>query len=105
MYIYNLTTNVTEQAHDKWLLWMRQTHIPAMLATGKFTKAKLVKVSVQDKMGGLTYSAQYTCATAEDLKNFYRDYSPKLNKEMMRLFVNQIVLFGTELEIIEEFAL
>ena len=103
MYIYNITNNVAEKIHNKWLDWMRTTHIPAMLATGKFSKATLVLVSVNEEMGGITYATQYKCESAELLKDFYRDYAPKLNKEVLTKFPNQVVIFGTELKVIEEF--
>lgn len=103
MYIYNITTNVSEEVHDKWLKWMRKTHIPAMFTTGKFIKAKLVQVLVKEEMGGITYSTQYTCESAKKLKDFYREHAPELNKNMQEKFSNQIVIFGTELKVIEEF--
>ena len=82
---------------------MRKTHIPAMLATGKFSRATLVQVSINEEMGGITYATQYKCESAELLKDFYREHAPKLNKEVMTKFPNQVVIFGTELKIIEEF--
>jgi hypothetical protein len=103
MYIYNITTNISEKAHDKWLQWMQEEHIPAMLKTKKFTKATIVQVSVNEEMGGTTYSTMYYCASAEELKDFYREYAPKLNGEVLSLFRDQVVIFGTELKIIKEF--
>ena len=35
MYIYNVTTNIDESVHDEWLHWMKEIHIPDVLATGK----------------------------------------------------------------------
>ena len=103
MYIYNLTTNIAAQSKDKWLDWMQTTHIPAMLATGKFTKATLIEVLVKEEMGGVTYTAQYTCESAEKLKDFYREDAPRLSGEVMRLFPDQVVVFGTELKVVGEF--
>ena len=42
--IYNVTVNVSDSRVDEWLSWMRQEHIPAMLGTGLFVSATLVKV-------------------------------------------------------------
>jgi len=103
MYIYNRTTNISEEAHDNWLNWMRKTHIPAMLATGKFSKAKLVQVLVEEEMGGLTYSEQYTCESDEKLKSFFTENAKQLEKEANSLFAGQFVFFETELKLIEEF--
>ena len=47
MYIYNVTINIEETVHDKWLHWMKEEHIPAMLATGKFHKALMTRVQVE----------------------------------------------------------
>ena len=50
MYIYNVTVNVDDSIHDEWLLWIKE-HIPQVLATGKFEKATLTKVLVEEDMG------------------------------------------------------
>ena len=60
MIIYNVTTNIDDTVHDQWLEWMQQKHIPEILATGKFSSARLVKVLIVEEMGGTTYSVQYS---------------------------------------------
>ena len=65
MIIYNVTANIEESVHKEWLIWIKE-HIPQVLATGKFDKATLTKVLVEEDMGGVTYSVQYrhiTCMT------------------------------------------
>ena len=59
MYIYNITINVEESIHQEWLIWI-QDHIQEVLATGRFVSAKLTQVLVEEEMGGITYSIQYT---------------------------------------------
>ncbi|WP_111707303.1 DUF4286 family protein [Lutibacter citreus] len=102
MYIYNVTTNVSEAIHKEWLTWMKQTHIPAMLATGKFSKAKMVQVLVEEEMGGVTYSVQYTTDSAETLEAYYNENATKLRNEAMHLFKDKLVSFRTELKLINE---
>lgn len=102
MYIYNVTSNVSEAIHKEWLNWMKQTHIPAMLATGKFTKAKMAQVLVEEEMGGVTYSVQYTTDSAETLKAYYNENATKLRNEALLLFKDQLVSFRTELMVISE---
>ena len=43
MIIYNVTVNIDDSIADQWLAWIKE-HIPQVLATGKFTDAKLTKV-------------------------------------------------------------
>jgi len=102
MYIYNVTVNIEESIHDQWLQWMLKKHIPDMLATGKFTKALMSKVQVDEEMGGLTYSVQYTTDSKETLNKYYQQDADRLRNEAQQLFPNKFVAFRTELEIIHE---
>lgn len=83
---------------------MRKTRIPAMLATGNFFKAKLVQVLVKEEMGGITYTAQYTCENAIKLAAFYKEDAHRFAKEADQLFAGQFASFETELDVIDEFA-
>jgi len=102
MYIYNVTINIDESEHDRWLLWMQETHIPDMLATGKFTKAKMCRVLVEEEMGGVTYSVQYTTKDKKTLWKYYDEDAERLRRAGMKHFANKFVAFRTELELISE---
>lgn len=102
MYIYNVTTNIDETAHDQWLSWMKEKHIPDMLATGKFTQAKMCRVLIEEEMNGITYSVQYSTKDKETLEKYYAEDAERLRKEVMKLFANKFVAFRTELEVISE---
>ena len=104
MYIYNVTVNIAEEAEKQWLAWMRKTHIPEMLNTGKFYKAKLVKVLVEEDLGGVTYSVQYTAKSKELVEKYYMEDASGLREKAMSLFSNKFVAFRTELQVIEEFS-
>jgi len=101
MIIYNVTINVQEDIHDKWLKWMKEEHIPEMLATKKFTKALMTKVMVQEPMGGITYSVQYTAENKEMLESYYSENAEELRSKS-KAFDGKFVAFRTELEVIAE---
>lgn len=102
MYIYNVTSNVDEAIHTQWLNWMKTKHIPEMLATGKFTSAKMVQVLIEEEMGGVTYAVQYATDSKETLDAYYKTEAPKLQKEAYELFGEKVVSFRTELKLISE---
>ncbi|MDB4293664.1 DUF4286 family protein [Maribacter sp.] len=102
MYIYNVTTNIENSVHDEWLKWMSETHIPDVLATGKFLNAKMCRVLVEEDMGGTTYSVQFTTPDKETLEHYYATDAARLREDAMRRFANQFVSFRTELEVISE---
>jgi hypothetical protein len=102
MYIYNVTINIEEKAHLSWLQWMKDTHIPDMLATGKFFEAKMCKVLVEEDMGGVTYSVQYRTDSKETLERYYKEDADRLRHETNLRFAGQFVAFRTELAVVSE---
>ena len=103
MILYNVTTNIQESAHKQWLTWMQTKHISEVLATGKFSSARLVRVLIEEELGGFTYAVQYTCDSMETLKRYYLDDAPKLRDEAIQLFGDKALAFRTELEVVAEF--
>jgi hypothetical protein len=101
MIIYNVTINIDEDVHDNWLDWMQKEHIPQMLATGKFSKALMTKVMVEEEMGGFTYSIQYTTESKEMLERYYIEDAEMLRSKS-KPFEGKFVAFRTELEIVSE---
>jgi len=102
MYIYNVTLNIEETIHDQWLQWMKNEHIPDVLATGKFSTAKMCKVLVEEEMGGITYSIQYTTDSRATLDAYYKEDAPRLREDIMKRFAGKFVAFRTELEVVSE---
>ena len=101
MYIYNVTINVENAIHLQWLDWMKNSHIPAMLATNKFSKALMTKVMVEEEMGGITYSVQYTTDSKQTLEKYYTQDAPTLRAQG-KAFEGNYIAFRTELEVISE---
>ncbi|WP_396169789.1 DUF4286 family protein [Flavobacterium sp.] len=102
MIIYNVTTNIHESVHDQWMIWMQHKHIPEMLATGKFSSAKMARVLIEEEMGGVTYSVQYSTDSRETLQKYYAEEARALREEGVKLFGDKMLTFRTELEVISE---
>jgi len=99
MYIYNVTINIEEPVHNEWLRWMQEKHIPEVLATGKFSEAKMSQVMV-DEEEGVTYSIQYTTDSKETLERYYLEDAARLRQEGIQLFGDKLLAFRTELKVI-----
>ncbi len=102
MIFYNVTINIHESVHYQWMKWMQEKHINDMLATGKFSSARMVKVLVEEDMGGTTYSVQFTTDSKETLQRYYDEDAPRLRAESASLFGDKMLAFRTELELISE---
>lgn len=102
MIIYNVTINIHESVHDKWMQWMQEKHISDVLATGKFISARMVKVLIEEEMGGVTYSIQYTTDSKATLDKYYQEDAPKLREEGLQIFGDKMLAFRTELELVSD---
>ena len=100
MYIYNVTINIDESVEAQWLHWMQEIHIPDMLATGKFTEAKMCQVMVKEDLGGITYSIQYTTDSKETLERYFKEDANRLRQDGLQRFANKFVAFRTELNVV-----
>ena len=101
MYIYNVTINIQEDVHEEWLKWMKQEHIPEMLSTGKFSRALMSRLMVEEPMGGITYSVQYTTRDMETLRQYYEEDAVRL-RSRTKPFEGKFVAFRTEMEVVSQ---
>ena len=100
--IYNVTVSVDYAVSEKWLTWMKLTHIPEMLKTGKFLEAKLSRILAEES-GGASYSIQYLCENMSEYNNYIAEHSQQMQKEHNNKFQGKFVAFRTLLEIEENF--
>ncbi len=101
MYIYNVTINIEESAHDEWLAWMKETHIPDVMETGLFLGNRILEVMVEEE-NSRTYSIQYEVKDMETLQLYQEVYALKLQAEHTEKFKDKFVGFRTILRIEHE---
>jgi hypothetical protein len=85
------------------MIWMQHKHIPEILATGKFSSARMVRVLIEEEMGGVTYSVQYETDNKETLDKYYQEDAPGFREEGLKLFGDKMLAFRTELELIADY--
>ncbi len=97
MYIYNVTVNISQEAHHEWLAWMQEKHIPDVMKTGCFVDNSMLKVLfVEDE--GHTYSIQYRFLEMSDIEHYQKNFAPALQAEYKEKFEGKYVAFRTLLE-------
>lgn len=100
MIIYNVTVSIEDSVHEDWIKWMKEVHIPEVMATGYFTEHLFCKVLVDDP-DGKTYSIQYKCANMKDLQEYSSIHAPRLQNETKKRYEGKYVAFRTLLEKVE----
>lgn len=99
MYIYSVTVSIDKAVADEWHQWMKNKHIPEVMATGYFTEYKMCRVlNVDDE--GATFSTQYSFDKMEDIENYQKLEAPRLQADMKALYDGKYAAFRTLLEML-----
>lgn len=98
MILYNVTINIDPSVHEEWLAWMKNDHIPEVLATGLFVENRIMKVLNTEEGEGFTYSIQYTLKSMEDYEKYKSDHAPALQAAHVERYSGKFVAFRTLLE-------
>ncbi|TKC12230.1 DUF4286 family protein [Pedobacter polaris] len=99
MLLYNVTVIIEETAADEWLQWMKDIHIPEVMATGKFVSNRLLKV-LDSPNEGVTYCTQYVAENLTDYNDYQQNHAPALQSELQSKFENKLVAFRTLMEFV-----
>ncbi len=99
MIVYNVTISVEADIHDEWFRWMRDEHIPDVMATGLFLDSRMVRVLAEED-AGLTYAVQYTCADRTTYERYRHEFAPALQAKTQARYGGRFVAFRTLLEVV-----
>ncbi|MCB0698211.1 MAG: DUF4286 family protein [Chitinophagales bacterium] len=98
MIIYNVTIKVNKDAADEWVRWMNDEHMPELMETGLFTDSKLFRLLDMDESDGITYAAQYHCATMDEYNKYISDHAATMREKGLNRFKDKFVAFRTVME-------
>ncbi|MBT4775287.1 MAG: DUF4286 family protein [Crocinitomicaceae bacterium] len=101
MIVYSVTVKVNQEIEENWLRWMKEVHIPDVMATGFFLEKRWSKV-IGETDGGTSYNVQYLCASMKDLHDYQVHHAPALQKEHSDRYKDNFVAFRTLLETIDD---
>ncbi|ERM82876.1 hypothetical protein P872_05355 [Rhodonellum psychrophilum GCM71 = DSM 17998] len=101
MILYNITVNIEKQVEQEWILWMKEVHIPDVLATGIFHENKFYKLLHETDDGTVNYSIQYFTDSMEKISEYNSTYAPKLQSDFKAKFEDKYVVFRSLLEIVK----
>lgn len=100
--IYNVTIKIDPETAPAWLDWMRDIHIPEVMASACFSAFRLLHLEGYDDEEGLTFAIQYTCPNEELFALYQHEYAPGLQAKHKALFEGRFVAFRTMLRVIAE---
>jgi len=98
MFLYNVTIGIDKDVEGEWLAWMKEEHIPDVLATGKFVAHKMYKVLHDNNDGSVSYSVQYFAESLDHVVSYLEQFAPALVEKHKLKYGNKHVAFRTLLE-------
>ena len=99
MILYNVTSSLDPEIEDQWVAYMRDVHIPEVMATGFFVKSQLCRL-LNEEDNGITYASQYYCVSLDQLEEYRAVAAPALIREIDKHFGGRYASFRTMLEIV-----
>jgi hypothetical protein len=100
MFIYNVTIKVHDSIHTEWLQWLKEVHVPEVLATHCFTKATIVKLLEIDDSEGPTYAVQYLAESKASYNLFIENYAGLLRQKSFDQWGNQFIAFHSLMQVV-----
>jgi len=98
MIVYNVTINVEKEVENQWVAWMKEKHIPDILATGFFDDYKMLRLLNETENEGETYAVQYFTDSLDKLEQYMVEHAPRLREAHLEKFQNKCLSFRTFLE-------
>ena len=98
MLIYNVTTGIDRKIEQEWLIWMKEIHIPDVMATRMFVSYKMYKVLTTDDEDSVSYAVQYSAKSLNEVEIYLDKFAPALREEVKKKFGDQQVSFRTLLQ-------
>ena len=92
---YEVVATVDINMAEAYERYMRQHHIPALLATGCFLSAAFARVAPG------RYRMRYGSATAEDLERYLATFASRLRAEFVSTFPSGVSLEREVSEVLE----
>ena len=100
MILYNVTIILEESAEQEWLPWMKEEHIPEVMASNCFVSNRMLKV-LDSPNEGVTYCMQYIADTPEAYEKYKNEFAAQLQAAAISRFENRFVAFRTLMEFVD----
>lgn len=101
MILYNVTCHLENALLTEWLQWMREVHIPEVMATGCFTDYKMMKVLTNaGDDDGVNIAIQYSVRNMEDYERYRDEFAPALQQKTREKYGEQILAYRSLLEVL-----
>lgn len=100
MFIYNVTIKVKNEIHSQWIDWLKNEHVPEVLATGCFQDARILQLLEVDDTEGPTFAIQYFAESKGAYNQYIEKHAPQLRQKSFDKWGDQFIAFRSFMQIV-----
>jgi hypothetical protein len=100
MIIYNVTVKVEHSVAAQWLEWLKEEHIPDIIATGCFTDARILHLLETNDEEGITYAVQYHAPDRSCYDCYIEKFAEGMRKQAMDKWGGKFIAFRSLMEVV-----
>lgn len=101
MLVYNVTVTIDLDIHEDWARWMRETHIPDVMATGMFLSYRMCRLLGHEHQDSEIYTMQYLLKDPAHLYRYQEEFAPELQRQHNSRYGGKFAAFRTVMEVID----
>ncbi len=101
MLLYNVTVTIDLEIHEDWVRWMRETHIPDIMASGCFRSYRMCRLLGHEHEDSEIYAVQYLAKDMVHLIRYQQEFSPQLQVQHKARYEGRYAVFRTVMEVVE----
>ncbi|MEO8771313.1 MAG: DUF4286 family protein [Ferruginibacter sp.] len=100
MIIYNVTIKTHGSIHEAWIQWLKEEHVPEVLATKCFTKATILRLLEVDDSEGPTYAIQYFAKLKSDYDRYIENFAAVMRSKSFDKWGDKFIAFRSVMEVV-----
>ncbi len=101
MIIYNVTLKVHHSIKDAWIDWLKNEHVPEVVATGCFTHAVIVQLLEVDDSDGPTYAVQYHAESKSLYNQYIEKFAPAMRQKSFEKWGDKFIAFRSVMQVVQ----
>jgi hypothetical protein len=101
MLLYNVTITIDLNVHEDWIRWMRESHIPDVMATGQFLSYRMGKLMGHEHTDAEIYTVQYLVKDMTHLRRYQEEFAPRLQQQTRERYDGKFAAFRTVMEVVD----
>ncbi|MBI1305309.1 MAG: DUF4286 family protein [Bacteroidetes bacterium] len=96
---YNVTCLIDPEIESEWIAWMKEEHLPEVMATGKFISYRMFKIDPHHPEDiGISFAIQYWAESRDHFNDYAANHGPALKEKTLRKFGERVQAFRTLME-------